>query len=257
MKRFFLFTILMSLSLSLMSKSVWTLQTVPNTRLESDDIHVSDPDGYLSLEAVNSINASLSSIRDTADVFLVMLASIGNEHTKHFATELFNYWGIGDAATNNGVLLLFVEDQRALEFETGYGAELALTDARCEQIFTHSILPYFKAGDYENGLLSGVAAIVKVYQGSYQEPSNLKSNFQSSKKKQDINSKEWIGIILVILLVICVIWGAINDDGSSRGSSGGSSRSSSGGWSSHSSSSSSGGSFGGGRSGGGGYSGRW
>ena len=115
---------------------------MPNTRLNGNDIHVSDPDGYLSDSVEMTINTALNAIRDKADVFVVTLTSIGDADPRHFATELFNYWGIGDAETNNGVLLLFVEDQHALETETGYGAEETLTDAQCERIFTNTIKPF-------------------------------------------------------------------------------------------------------------------
>lgn len=129
------------------AQQVWTIETVPNTRLQGSAIHVSDPDGYLSDSAEMIINTALCAIRDTADVFVVTLGSIGEAEPKRFATGLFNRWGIGDAGKDNGVLLLFVEDQHALEFETGYGAEETLTDAKCQQIFTHTIVPYFRAGD--------------------------------------------------------------------------------------------------------------
>ena len=124
-----------------MADGTWTVRTVPNTRLYSNDIHVSDPDGFLSDSAEIRINTALCAIRDKADVFLVTLATIGEANPKHFATGLLNHWGVGDAETNNGVLLLFVEDQHALEFETGYGAEETLTDARCQRIFTNTIVP--------------------------------------------------------------------------------------------------------------------
>ena len=110
------FTIaLFFLTLSLCAQTAWTVKTVPNTRLEGNDIHVSDPDGFLSDSAEMNINTALCAIRDKADVFVVTLATIGEAEPRHFATELFNYWGIGDAATDNGVLLLFVEDQLCLQ----------------------------------------------------------------------------------------------------------------------------------------------
>lgn len=166
MKRLTILVIWVFAFLSLSAQNAWTVQTVPNTRLENNDIHVSDPDSYLSDSAEMNINTALCAIREQADVFLVTLSSIGDADPKRFATQLLNYWGIGDAETNNGVLLLFVEDQHALEFETGYGAEETLTDARCERIFTNTIVPYFRAGDYEGGLCAGVGEIVSVYGGT-------------------------------------------------------------------------------------------
>ena len=178
MKRIALFLMLFSLAFNAMADGAWTVQSVPNTRLQSNDIHVSDPDGYLSDSTEMAINTALCAIRDKADIFLVTLTSIGDAEPKSFATELFNDWGIGDAETDNGVLLLFVEDQHSLEFETGYGAEATLTDAKCQRIFTNTIVPFFKAGDYEGGLSAGVADIVEVYGGEI--PMGLKSTLPTA-----------------------------------------------------------------------------
>ena len=179
----------------------WTVQSVPNTRLQGNGIHVSDPDGYLSDSAERVINDALSGIRDNADVFLVTLYSIGNAEPKQFATTLFNYWGIGDAATNNGVLLLFVEDQHAMEFETGYGAEAILTDAHCQRIFENSMKPYFLDGDYEGGLLEGVAQVIDVM--GAEVPDGLASFAQSRPKtKSKPNQDDLIGGYIVLGILV-------------------------------------------------------
>jgi uncharacterized protein len=217
MKRFALLLILFSLVFNAMADGTWTVRSVPNTRLNGNDIHVSDPDGYLSDSVEMTINTALSAIRDKADVFVVTLTSIGDADPRHFATELFNYWGIGDAETNNGVLLLFVEDQHALETETGYGAEETLTDAKCERIFTNTIKPFFKAGDYEGGLCAGVADIVTVYGGTV--PDGLKTTLPGGGDGEgdtgsDLDFKEIVifGAIGLLLLVLpfcgLVFWAA-------------------------------------------------
>ena len=159
MKKLFI-TLLFAISvISLNAKTVWTIETIPNTRLQSNYIHVSDPDGYISDDYEMRINTALNAIRDQADVFLVALSSIGNDSPQAFRTELFNKWGIGDKGKDNGLLLLFVEDQHAFEFETGYGIEPILPDAVCFQIFNNTIKPCFKKGDYEGGMYAGVLDI--------------------------------------------------------------------------------------------------
>ena len=212
MKRVALFLILcVLLAQAAFAQHAWTVRTVPNTRLESDLIHVSDPDGYLSDSTESYINEALSAIRDRADVFVVTLYSIGDDEPKHFATALFNYWGIGDAETDNGVLLLFVEEQRALEFETGYGAEATLTDAECSWIFNQTIVPYFKAGDYEGGLCAGVADIVEVYGGVV--PDGLMSNIISREGDyddysdgdgDDMSTGEAVAVLFFLAIVVVV-----------------------------------------------------
>ena len=201
----------LALCVSTSAQTIWRVETVPNTRLQGNDIHVSDPDGYLSDSVEMTINTALCAIRDRADVFVVTLSSIGKAEPKHFATTLFNNWGIGDAETNNGVLLLFVEDQHALEFETGYGAEEILTDAKCERIFTKTIVPFFKAGDYEGGLSAGVADIVTVYGGEV--PDGLKTTLPSGGSDSDgddFNIKEiLLGLLALFLIVLFPFLGII------------------------------------------------
>lgn len=190
------------------AQTVWTVQSVPNTRLKGNEIHVSDPDGYLSDSAEWFINKALDSIRDQADVFLVTLTSIGDAEPKHFATTLFNYWGIGDAETDNGILLLFVEDQHALEFETGYGAENVLTDARCSRIFNNTIVPYFMEGNYEAGLCAGVIDIVEVYGGAV--PMGLRSmapaveSDENYGDEDDLNLGQALMVLLFLILAFIV-----------------------------------------------------
>ena len=209
MKRALLISLLMCLNFTMMAQREWTVKTVPNTRLYGNDIHVSDPDGFLSDSAEMRINTALCAIRDKADVFLVTLASIGDAESKRFATELFNHWGIGDAETNNGVLLLFVEDQHALEFETGYGAEETLTDARCQRIFTNTIVPYFRVGDYEGGLCAGVADIVTVFGGEI--PMGLKTTLPSQTDNvtdddfDDVGSFLWLGLFGLFLFAMPIV----------------------------------------------------
>ena len=54
MKKLLLFLLLVSQAA--FAQTVWTVQSVPNTRLKGNEIHVSDPDGYLSDSAEWFIN---------------------------------------------------------------------------------------------------------------------------------------------------------------------------------------------------------
>lgn len=163
MKKLLITLFLAFAMLPVIAQKAWTVEMVPNTRLQSNSIHVSDPDNYLSPEAEMRINTALCAIRDTADVFLVALESIGYEEPADFRTKLFNKWGIGDKGKDNGLLMLFVEDQHAFEFEVGYGIEPVIPDIKCFEIFNHTIKPYFKNGDYEGGMVAGVMDIVDVF----------------------------------------------------------------------------------------------
>jgi uncharacterized membrane protein len=51
-----------------------------------------------------------------------------------FAKDLHARWGVGDAACNNGVLLLLAIDDRQVYVSTGTGSMKALPDGKIEDI---------------------------------------------------------------------------------------------------------------------------
>ncbi|MCF0198787.1 MAG: TPM domain-containing protein, partial [Bacteroidaceae bacterium] len=147
---------------TLAGAKVWTYETVPNTRLQSNEIHVANPDGILSAATEDSINAVCASVRSRADVFVVVLDSIDSADEADFATRLFAHWGIGDSRErSNGVLLLMVRSTHYFRIEPGYGMEGALTDALCSQIARHEAFPRFWQDDLDGGMLAATKGVVR------------------------------------------------------------------------------------------------
>ena len=111
----------------------YTVTDVPNPRHEGSYNWVSNPDLILSTSTVREINVMLSQLEDSLsiEVAVVALSSIGEDVPRQFAHELFEYWGIGKKADNNGLLIFLVLDQREVTFETGYGLEGVLSDVLC------------------------------------------------------------------------------------------------------------------------------
>lgn len=143
----------------------FTVETVPNTKLVNNS-YVSDPARILHDTTVARINQLLTDLEKnaTAQVAVVMLPSIGSEEHVDFAQRLFRYWGIGQASNDNGLLVLFILDQRTIRFHTGYGVEGILTDAACKRIQQRNMVPHFKKGDYNTGMLRGIEATVNLLQ---------------------------------------------------------------------------------------------
>lgn len=177
------------------AQKVWTVSSVPNTRLESNLIHVSDPDDILSDSCEIKINTALSAIRDQVDVFVVALNSIGDADIDVFANELFNFWGIGDRDLNNGVLLLLAKEQHDFKFETGYGVEETLPDALCQRIFEEAMVPFFKEDDYESGLVSGVTQILQVYGGEIPDGLVTLLPVSQEEEEDDLSGMDALAIL--------------------------------------------------------------
>ncbi|MDF1547273.1 MAG: TPM domain-containing protein, partial [Bacteroidales bacterium] len=170
----------------------WTVNTVPNP-MSQNKTFVSNPDKILSAEQANLLDSIVKGIerQTSAEIAIVMLQSIGNEVPKTFATSLFNLWGVGKKESDNGLLVLFVMDQRRLEFEAGYGMEIALTDAMCYQIQQDNMVPRFKEGDYGKGMIDGMLAVATVLtnmQFEISETGNSISTSSLSKEYSTTNS---------------------------------------------------------------------
>ena len=111
LKRLVGLLLLMFFFIPMQAQQVWTVKTVPNTRLQSNAIHISNPDNIVSDDTEQHLNRLLDTVRPAADVFVVALHSVGEVAIEKFVNDLFNAWAIGEADANNGVLLLMVEDQ--------------------------------------------------------------------------------------------------------------------------------------------------
>lgn len=188
-----------------------------------------------------------------------------------FANGLFRFWKLGQAKTNNGVLLLVAPNERKVRIEVGYGLEGALTDALSKVIITTAVAPKFKSGDFAGGIEAGVDAILTILAGDAEEWQR-----RAEIRDDDSSFAEDLAVIVAMLfiffIIVAILRGLSQQGGTRRHrmrdgrwvtlpqstswGTGSGSGWSGGGWSSGSSS---GGGFsgGGGSSGGGGASGDW
>lgn len=170
----------------------YTIDDVPNVRLSDVRQYVTDPSAILSATARDSINAILGRLEKSTGIetAVVMLPSIGDEDIFDFGHELFRKWGIGKKKSDNGLLILFVMDQKKVRFTTGYGIEGTMTDAMSKRIQTTLMIPRFKKGNWDGGMVSGVRAVAKTLDGSMQA--------------EEDSGEDDISTIMITLLAIVV-----------------------------------------------------
>ncbi|TXB63377.1 TPM domain-containing protein [Phaeodactylibacter luteus] len=163
MARNFILYLFCLLPLFAIGQKTYTIESAPNPK-SSGNGYVSDPDNFLSAEDEATLNRLCAELEQssTAQVAIVVLGSIGSENPKDFGTRLFNHWGIGQADVDNGLLILSVMDQRRTEFETGYGMEAVLPDILCYRIGMQELVPYFREGQYGQGLIAATAEIKRL-----------------------------------------------------------------------------------------------
>ena len=169
----------------------YSTRTVPNVHLQDARQYVSDPASLLSKPTRDSINALFATLEMSTGIeaAVVMLPSIGETDPFDFSVELFRQWGIGKKKNDNGLLILYVEDQHKIRFTTGYGLEGILTDAQSKRIQTRYMIPFFKRNDRNTGMLQGCKAVVSVLDGSMQ-PDNDTDEEDS-----------WLAVLLLFVFI--------------------------------------------------------
>ena len=79
----------------------------------------------------------------------------GAMNLRPFFTSLFNYWGVGCPAVNNGILVAMVMKHRRVEMVTGDGMRHVLTDSYLKNMQETYMVPMFKQGEFGVGLIKG------------------------------------------------------------------------------------------------------
>lgn len=134
---------------------------IENVQLSHRERFTTNPDGILSPAAVATLDSIALSLRERgiAEVAIVAVRSIEPQDPFTFAMELFEKWGVGNKQLDNGLGVLLVEDMHEIRFVTGYGIESVLSDARCVQLQREYMLPHFRDGDYDSGMIEGLRAV--------------------------------------------------------------------------------------------------
>ena len=145
-----------------LSSDALTVEEVTNPRQDNGG-WVKDMADILSDETETKINRLIADLETTngTEIAVVTVPDTSPAATpKAFATELFNYWGIGKADTDNGVLFLISVEDRRVEIETGSGLQTILPDTEIKEIIDNKITPQYKQGNYDRGTLNGTKALV-------------------------------------------------------------------------------------------------
>ncbi|GAA0625711.1 hypothetical protein GCM10009422_22950 [Brevundimonas kwangchunensis] len=120
-----------------------------------------DNANLLSPEAERSLTTRLEALeRDTTDqLVIVTVPDLEGYEIEEYGYRLGREWQVGQADRNNGVLLIVAPTERKVRIEVGYGLEPVLTDALSALIIHDQILPSFRQGRFERGIVQGVDAI--------------------------------------------------------------------------------------------------
>jgi uncharacterized protein len=177
------------------------LDRIPNPRAR-DGTWVTDMPGRLSPDTVARLNATIGEFERTngAEMAVVVIRSLDGLSIDEAAVKLFELWGIGKKSKDNGLLVLWSIDDRRVRVEVGYGLEGVLNDGKVGAILDAYVMPKFRSGEFDEGVLAGVDALLSA---AREEPLELPSQ-RSESYKDDSPVIEMIVLGLLGLLPIGV-----------------------------------------------------
>ncbi len=128
--------------------------------------YVNDFAGLLNSDTKRRVTGMLRNVKEERGVEMtVVTVESRNDYgdfdaIEPFATGLFNFWGIGDAKRNDGILILVARRDRDMRIELGAGYPPVFDD-RVKRVIDHHFIPYFREDNYAAGIEAGVAETIK------------------------------------------------------------------------------------------------
>ncbi|WP_439290726.1 TPM domain-containing protein [Lonepinella koalarum] len=135
----------------------------------------------------------------SSQIALVIIPTTGDEEIAQYTAQLGDKWGIGRKQLNNGVLLLVAKDDRKIFIATGQGLQGVLPDAFLSQVIRQGILPYFRQGQYAQGLNNGLEHIIAASKGEY-----------AAQVEEEDLMDQIAPFIMVVIFVLFVLFGEIS-----------------------------------------------
>lgn len=272
-QRYYILVICLWLSMCFSwASQVWNAKNIPVPYLQNSTQYVSDPEHYMSRQALDSANYYLDKLNKECHVqnLFVIVGNVESGDAFRVAQDLGNDYGVGDKKTRRGLVVVIAVNDHKYFIAPGMGLEGELTDVDCDDIARACIVPNMRNQPPSEAVVATSKAI-------YNKVKNGKTGI-SDIDDGTIGEDDWFLVVILLLLFFGIpvymlihylleVFGVIKPDKSQTDKKqrstrrhdddifppfffgGGGGRSSGGGFS--------GGSFGGGSFGGGGAGGSW
>jgi uncharacterized protein len=133
-------------------------------------------------------------------IVVATIKSLQGITIEDYGVGLGRAWGIGQKERNNGAVLIVAPNERKVRIEVGYGLEERLTDAVSRTIIERDMLPSFRRGDYESGVLDGTLGILQAL-GSPAVGASSGPTPQSRPENREPQSGVFEGLLNALLLI--------------------------------------------------------
>lgn len=140
--------------------------------------------------------------KTTAQVVLCTVSTLDGQVPETYSLELARAWGVGSKEKNNGVLILFAEQERRIRVEVGYGLEGDLPDAKTGRLMDHYAMDLLRENRYSEGLTALYEALVNEVYLAY----DMQADEDYVPIDEVEEESEWWESLLGLLILLAIFF---------------------------------------------------
>lgn len=185
---------------------VLPVQSLSATEIPLINSYVTDNAGVLSLGMKSQLENELRNLeKDTNGVQFVLYIEnkIPSDYSlEEYTLKIAEANKIGKKGNDNGILLYIAVKDREYRWEVGYGTESALNSALLGRISREYLVPNFREGNYESGILQAVDVVKRILLGS-NDP-----DIVALRNERTISESNFIFGFILIIFIFLILFSA-------------------------------------------------
>ena len=124
---------------------------------------VVDGAGIMSIEGRQRVEKLIRAVFESggSQISVLTVKSLGGLSIEEASIKVVDKWKLGRQDKDDGILFMVAPNDRRLRIEVGRGKEGDLPDAISRRIINQVVGPAFRGGQFDDGILLGVAAIIQ------------------------------------------------------------------------------------------------
>ena len=142
--------------------------------------------------------------KTSCQIAVLIVPSLNGQDLESYSMKVVEKWKLGQKHKDNGVLLLIALKERKIRIEVGYGLEDIITDLKAGYIIRNKIVPFFKKGDYYEGISQGVRAIGGLILGDYKISPKELEKYKKSQKRSGGVIQGLFSLFFLIFMFIAI-----------------------------------------------------
>lgn len=168
---------------------------------------VVDAGGMLHRDTAEKLSRFLRRLQEQggAQIQVLTVPNLGGLSIEEASIKVTDKWKLGSAKEDNGILLMLSHAERRVRIEVGQGFEGDLPDARASRIVREVIIPRFKQGDIDQGVIDGVLAIVHYVSPQFLDGQNTAGG--EVRGKRGVPISKLFFLLFLIFIVFPILFG--------------------------------------------------